>query len=147
MSDPFSITAGVVAVASFAYSSCKTLNDTIKGFLNAPKILNDARKDLDAIQNLLQSLVGVLNGVQNSALSPNQQACFINLKPAIQHCEATCSGFAARLSQITSRSGPDHVNWFDRARIHFNDNDISLLKAALERDKQTLDVALGMATL
>lgn len=88
-----------------------------------------------------------LSGVENIALSNNQRTCFVNLQSAIKHCETTCKDFTGRLSHITSHSGTDHVNWFDRTRLHFNENDVSLLRAALERDKQTLDVALGVATL
>ena len=147
MSDPLSITAGVIAVAGLAYSSCRVLKDTINSFRNAPKMLVDLREALSVLQNLLDSLMNVLKDLEDSALSSNQRACFVNLQPAIKHCESTCSSFAGRLSQITSHSVPDHVNWFDKTRLHFNENDVSLLKTALERDKQTLDVALGMATL
>ena len=147
MSDPLSISASVIAVAGLAYSSCKVLSDTIKSFRNAPKTLADIRTELSAIRNLLDSLINTLGGVENIALSNNQRTCFINLESAIKHCETTCKDFTGRLSRITSHSGTDHVNWFDRTRLHFNENDVSLLRAALERDKQTLDFALGVATL
>jgi hypothetical protein len=147
MPEPLSITAGVIAVGGLAYSSCKALNDTISSFRNAPKMLSDLRGDLDTIQNLLQSLEAALNGVEDSALSADQKSCFVNLQPAIKGCKVTCDGFAAKLSKITSHSDADHVSLLDRGRLQFNEKEISMLKAGLERDKQTLDIAVGVATL
>jgi hypothetical protein len=147
MSDPLSITAGVIAVVGFAYLSCKALNDTISSFRNAPRMLSDLRGDLDTIQDLLQSLNDALNGVENSALSADKKSCFVNLQPAIKGCQATCDGFAAKLFKITSHSNADRVSLLDRGRLQFNEKEILVLKTGLERSKQIQGLQLAMESL
>jgi hypothetical protein len=147
MTDPLSITAGVIAVAGLAYSSAKTLNEAITSFLNAPKVLQDIGKDLQILQNLLQALQQSLNGVPNTNLSENERACFESLRPALEACKGICDDFSAKLSKMTSHSQGDKVNWWDRARLHFNEKDVALLKLDLEKHKQTVDIAIGVATL
>jgi hypothetical protein len=89
MADLLSIAASVIVVATLAYQSCKTLNEAIGSFVNAPKTLQALRRDLDALQTLLDLLQGAVGGVPNDALSPNQRSCFEALKPALEGCTAT----------------------------------------------------------
>ena len=147
MGDPLSVTAGVIAVAGLAYTSAKTLKDAISSFLNAPEVLRDIGNDLGIFQNVLQSLQQPLVGVPNANLSDDQKACFESLKPALGACRGMCDEFACKLSKMTSHSQPDKVNWWDRARLHFNEKDLALLKSNLEKHKQTVDVAIGVATM
>ena len=147
MGDPLSVTAGIIAVAGLAYSSAKTLKETISSFLNAPEVLRDLGKDLGIFQTLLQALQQPLDGVPNTDLSNDQKACFENLKPALSACTEMCDRFASKLSRLTSHSQTDKVGWWDRARLHFNEKDVALLKSDLEKHKQTVDVAIGVATL
>ncbi len=102
MSNPFSISAGVIRVAELAHSSCKALNDMIKGYLNAPQSLSDLGRDLEKVQSVLKSLIGALNKVENSTLSPDLQSCLINLEPAIRQFKAAYDEFTVRLSKIAS---------------------------------------------
>ena len=147
MTDPLSITASVIAVAGLAYSSAKTLNEVIRSFSNAPKVLQDIGRDLQILQNLLQALQQPLNGVPNANLSEDEKACYESLRPALQACKSLCDEFSAHLSKMTSHSQGDKVNWWDRARLHFNEKDVALLKSDLEKHKQTVDIAIGVATL
>ena len=147
MGDPVSVTASVIAVAGFAYSSAKTLKEAIVSFLNAPKVLRDIGEDLGILQNLLQALQQPLKRVSNADLSNDQKACFESLKPALEACKGMCDNFALKLSKMTSHSQADKVDWRDRARLHFNEKDIAMLKSDLEKHKQTVDVAIGIATL
>jgi hypothetical protein len=147
MGDPLSVTAGVIAVAGLAYSSAKALNEAIASFLNAPKVLRDIGKDLGILQNLLQALQQPLDGVPNADLSNDQKACFESLKPALEACKGMCDDFTLKLSKMTSHSQADKVSWRDRARLHFNEKDVALLQSDLEKHKQTVDVAIGVATL
>ena len=147
MADPLSVTAGVIAVAGFAYSSAKTLKELITSFSDAPQVLHELGADLGILQNLIQALQQPLKGVPNAELSDDQKACFESLKPALEACKQKCDTFTSKLSKMTSHSQAGKVNWWDRARMHFNANDIAILKSDLEKHKQTVDVAIGVATL
>ena len=145
MADPLSVSVSVAEVANSAYQSCKALNETIGGFINAPKIFQDLRRDLVALQSLLDSLQGALHDVPNAALSVNQRNCFEELKPAMRGCQAICDDFVQKLSKIANHSDTERVNWGDRVRLHFNEKDAILLKGRLGDYTQTFDVALGVA--
>ena len=147
MGDPLSITAGVIAIAGFAYSSAKALKEVIRSFSNAPKFLQDIGEDLQNLESLLQALQQPLHGVPDAKLSENERACFKSLEPALKACEAMCNDFSAKLSKMTSHSQEDKVSWWDRARLYFNEQDVALLKSNLEKHKQTVDIAIGVATL
>ena len=147
MADPCSVTASVIAVAGLAYSSAKKLKELITSFSDAPQVLHDLGTDLGLLQSLMQALQQSLEGVSNADLSNDQKACFESLKPALEACKGMCDTFTSKLSKMTSRSQAGRVNWWDRARIHFNTNDIAILKSDLEKYKQTVDVAIEVATL
>ena len=147
MADPLSVTAGVIAVAGLACSSAKALQEVITSFSNAPEVLRDIGKDLGILQRLLESLQQPLNEVPNADLSDDQKACFESLKPALQACSEMCRGFTSKLSKMTSHSQADKVNWWDRAKMYFNEKDLALLKSNLEKYKQTVDIAIGVATM
>ena len=147
MGDPLSVTASVIAVSGLACSSVKTLKEAISGLLNAPEVLRDCGTDLGILQNLLQALQQPLHRVPNADLSTNQKAYFESLKPALSSCKEMCDDFGLKLSKVTSHSQADKVNWWDRARLYFNEEDIALLKSNLEENKQTFDMAIGVATL
>ena len=146
MGDPLSVTAGVIAVAGLAYSSAKVLKEMIASFSNAPKLLQNIGEDLQVLQSLIQALQQPLDGVLDADLSDDQKACFESLKPALEACKRTCDDFVSKLSKMTSHSRADSVSWWDRARLHFNEKDVALLKSDLEIHKQTVDVTIGVAT-
>ncbi|KAI1213193.1 uncharacterized protein F4807DRAFT_413235 [Annulohypoxylon truncatum] len=145
MADPLSITASVIAVATLAYQSLKSLSNTISALKHAPENLKDLRNDLDILQSLLDSLQKELGSTKS--VNQTQSLTFGRLKPALDDCKAACDGFNAKLIRLTSHSGTDHVNWFDRLRLQFKEDDILLFKAKLANCKQTLDIALGVATI
>ena len=147
MSDPLSIVASVLGIAAAAFQGCKKVNDFISAFVNVPKVLKDLQKDLDTIQILLQSLETALVGTDDESLSESQKACFRDLKPALCDCRDTCDEFAAKLFDLTKHSKEGKVNWRDRIRVQFGDEEIELCKSMLQRYISTLDIAIGLATL
>lgn len=147
MSDPLGGSASVIAVITLAYQSCKALNDVIGSFVNAPKTLQHLRGDLDVLQHLIRSIQSVVDGATKAQLSVDQETCIVELVPGVQSCQGACDDFTQKLSKITSHSKDNQVSWLDRTRIHFNEKDIIILKSRLGDCKNTLDIALGVATL
>ncbi|KAF4459313.1 glycosyl family 43 [Fusarium albosuccineum] len=151
MGDPLSVTASVIAVANLALKSCQALQNTISSFKNAPKTVKDLQSDLSNLQKQLDSLHTWLNSTRrpdgDQNLIDNQQELVKQLKPALQGCQEYCDDFTQRLSRLTSKSDTDRVDWKDKARLHFHEDDISLLKSRLGDYKQTLGIALSITTL
>ena len=142
MTDPLSITASVIAIAGM-----QTLNEIVTSFSNAPKVLEDIGKDFQILQNLVQALQQPLSGVPNANLSKDEKACYERLRPALRALKGMCDEFSAKLSRMTSHSQGYKVNWWYRARLHFNERDVALLKSDFDKHKQSIDVAIGVATL
>ncbi|KAJ3534691.1 hypothetical protein NM208_g7437 [Fusarium decemcellulare] len=150
MADPLSIAASVVAVATLAYKSCQALNDTISSLKNVPKIIQDLRNDLNTLQSQLHTLKAGLDDIRQQGgqgLAAGQQERLRELEPALKACQECCEEFTRKLLDKTSHSGANHVDWRDRWRLHFNDNEFSLLKSRLSNYKQTLEIALSIMTI
>jgi len=147
MADPFAISLGIITVVGAAYTSCKVLGDAIRGYKNAPKTLKALGQELGAVDGQLEVLKRELSELYKSSLSPNQKACFDNLSLISQQCQVSCGAFKAKLAELTGNSSADHIHPLDKARLHLAESDIALFKAELERYKQTLDIAIGIATI
>ncbi|OAQ59484.1 hypothetical protein VFPPC_14781 [Pochonia chlamydosporia 170] len=146
MSDPFSITVGVLGVLQAAFSTCKFLRGLIEGFSNAPETLKSVSQEIQAVGGQLSSLSTELSEQQNSNYSPNQLACLDNLKAVSQQCHESCNDFSKKLADLTSHSTPPLISSRDKGRLLYHEKDITLFKAKLQRYKQTLDLAIGVAT-
>ena len=67
--DPLSATANNIAVLGIAYTSCQSLYNIIRGFVEAPK---DVRQNCRA----LQSLVSVLASIKSLRVERDNELCF-----------------------------------------------------------------------
>ncbi|ROW08963.1 hypothetical protein VMCG_02966 [Cytospora schulzeri] len=143
MAEAISLAASVIAIAEMTWYSCKTLNDTIKRFRNAPEKLRNLLGDLGTLIQLLQSLRGHLE----PSMSAGHPSAHEALKPAMQGCQQLCDEFTKRLAELTSHSNEEYIGRRDRLRFHFNDTEIMLLKERLVQYKLTFDIALNVASL
>ena len=57
MSDPVSLTAGVVGITTAAIQSVNFLYTTIRDIEGVPTILGNIRTDLEAVEPVLQNLI------------------------------------------------------------------------------------------
>lgn len=145
--EPLSITASVISVTCLAYESCKALRDTIKSLRNAPDTLKSLYNALGAFEDITKSLQHDLDGLEDSAFSPDQKDSLRALEPVMRYCNTVCGAFATRLAGLTSHSDQDHITWIDRFRLRFNDGDIQILKENLAQCQRTLSDALSFTNL
>ncbi|KUI52654.1 hypothetical protein VP1G_00118 [Cytospora mali] len=143
MAEAVGLASSVIAVAQLTWETCKMLNDTIKGFHNAPAKLKNLRSDLSTLLQLLASLRSYL--VQT--ISAGHTSIPDGLKPALQGCQKLCDEFLQRITELTSHSRPTYISKRDRIRFHFNDTEITHLKDRLVQYKLTFDIALNVASL
>lgn len=146
--EPLSITAAVIGVVRLTYDSCKSLNEKLKGIKNAPEKLETLHRDLDAFQAILNSQgEASFSGLEDVALSSDQQASLKALLTVMEGCRTVCEAFEKKISHLTSHSDENRMALRDRIRLHFNDSDIGLLKENLAQSQRTLNDALGFANL
>ena len=74
MTDPLSVTAGIIAVAGLAYSSSKALYELISTIQDAPQVFQELNQYISALSQILEALKTNLDG-RGTRLSESQIAC------------------------------------------------------------------------
>lgn len=148
MTDPLTVSAGIIAVVTVAYSSSKTLFEVIAGIHDAPKTFDDLRTDLGALQEVLGLLEARLDpGGQGGAFSEAQASCLEHLASPLRACADACSEFKLKLDRLMGHSTDGHTSFRDRLKLHFQDKGITAFRFRLASYKQTLSIALEFASL
>jgi hypothetical protein len=148
MSDPLSITASVVAVATLAYNSSKALYEITKDIKDAPKTFLDLKTDLEALQSVLNSLKTELNRKDRAtALSEAQRSVLEELELPLRSCSDACDEFKSKLAKLLSRSGDGHTSFRDKVKLQFQDKEVSAFRFRLASYKSTLTIALSFSSL
>lgn len=107
MSDPLSISAGIVGIFGFAIQLTTTLKDFASGWKNAPIAVEELRKELIQLHGVLDNLVGFLKSQpthfeQTSAMYSAASDCVVKLKAFHSRLEkfATGSKFRKTFNRI-----------------------------------------------
>ncbi|KAH7381969.1 hypothetical protein BKA64DRAFT_217536 [Cadophora sp. MPI-SDFR-AT-0126] len=146
MADPLSVTASVVAVAGFAYSSSKSLYDLICTIRDAPQIFLDLNQSLSALSQTLDSLQRNLDG-RNARLSKSQIACLQQAKPTLEGCNLACQEFKMKLEELTSHSKDGRRSFRDSLKLSFQGKNIADFRVRVADWKESLSIALDVALL
>ena len=148
MTDPLTVSASIIAVVTLAYSSSKTLFETVKGIRDAPKTFQDLCTDLAALQEVLGLLGARLeSGGQGGSFSEAQVSCLEHLATPLSACSDVCSEFRLRLERLTCHSSDQHTSYRDRLKLQFKDKEITAFRYRLASYKLTLSIALEFASL
>ena len=148
MTDPLTVSAGIIAVVTVAYSSSKTLFEVVEGIRDAPKTFEDLRTDLGALQEVLGLLGARLDpGGQGGTFSEAQVSCLEHLATPLRACSDACSEFKLKLDGMTRHSTDTHTSLRDRIKSLFKDEEIKTFRFKLASYKLTLSIALGFASL
>lgn len=144
------VASSVIAVANVAFVSCKTLHDLIKGMRDAPQELSYLQTDLDEVGRTLNSFADLSRhmGVhENTQYRAALEHSLEQLRPCIGELGKTCDAFRASLSEVFKHSTPDRMSSRDRFNFQFQERNIVHFRTRLDSYKNTLTVALGLASL
>ena len=148
MTDPLSVSAGIIAVVTLAYSSSKTLFETVKGIRDAPKTFQDLSTDLEGLQAVLGLLGASLDsGGEAGSFSEAQVSCLEHLATPLSACSDVCSEFKLKLEKSTRHSSDTHTSFRDSFKLQFKDTEITTFRYRLASYKLTLSIALEFASL
>ena len=118
MTDPLSVSAGIIAVVTTAYSTSSTLFETVKGIRDAPKTFQDLRTDLAALLEVLGLLEARLaSGGQGGPFSEAQISCLEHLASPLSAYSDACSKFRLKLEEIMCHSSDRHTSFRDRFQV------------------------------
>jgi deoxyadenosine/deoxycytidine kinase len=148
MADPLSITASIIAVATLAYSSSKSLYQTISDIHDAPETFVHLKTDVETLYQTIHSLQQELEKKDtDAALSDAQKSNLREINPTLQACCSACDAFGSKISTLMRHSMDGHTSLQDRIKLQFQQKEIGVFQARLASYKSTLAIALDFSTL
>lgn len=140
MSDPLSVTAGILAVGSFALKSSVALHGTVRD-------LRSQNKDARALKDELSALTGVLSSLIDTIAS-NPTLDFKSLELPLQRCGKACEEYGKIIEQCTKHSADTTRSsirdWITQKYLQ---GDINDFKAMIASYKSTISIALANANM
>ncbi|KAG9232932.1 hypothetical protein BJ875DRAFT_465450 [Amylocarpus encephaloides] len=146
MTDPLSVTVGIIAVASLAYSSSKALYELISTIQDAPPVFQELNQYIAALSQILEALKTNLNG-RGTRLSESQIECLQEAKPTLEGCDLACKDFKAKMEGLTIHSHDGRRSFRDSIKLHFQNKSISDFRIRLAGWKESLALALDVTLL
>jgi hypothetical protein len=146
MTDPLSVTAGIIAVAGLAYSSSKALYEFISTIQDAPQVFQELNQYIAALSQVLDALKTDLNG-RGTRLSESQIACLQAAKPTLEGCDLACKDFKTKIEGLTTHSHDGRRSFRDSMKLHFQNKSITDFRISLASWKESLALVLDVALL
>ncbi|KIX00856.1 uncharacterized protein Z518_09921 [Rhinocladiella mackenziei CBS 650.93] len=135
MADPISLASGLLALTTFAIQSTKTLYEVIESFRNKARAVRELKEELQALENVLQSLQSTLNDDDQVDLSA--------LKLPLLRCGEACQAFAEIIEKCTARSSRDKTSFRDWFMLTYRGKDIGSFRNVIGAYKSTIAIALA----
>lgn len=144
--DPLSITASVIAVATAALQSARTLYTVIDGVKDAPSSIIYSKSLVSQAQTAIGTLTETLK--DNSAPETIDSILkSIELRKALDCTDMFLQKFAAALRTYSSHSTESHFSRRDRFLILLNEPRIKKLNTDLAACQRTMTMVLSSITL
>lgn len=138
MSDPLSVTAGIIAIVTATIQSTSALYNTIESFKAYPKRVGELRAQLLALGDVLRSL---------HELAEHDETVCALLETPLRQCRTACRDFKVILEECrrNSRSGkPSFSEWM---KLRYRNGDIVSFMESLAIYKSTIGIAIADANL
>ncbi|OOF96901.1 hypothetical protein ASPCADRAFT_28833, partial [Aspergillus carbonarius ITEM 5010] len=139
MAEPLALASGILALATFAFQSSVSLHKTVNSFHSHPKRVRDLLSELEALSNVLGSLVDLIESNSTADLSI--------LSLPLLRCGNVCKEFQQELLRYVSQSNSNRTSFRDWARIMYMGDHIDDFRYLLAGYKATINIALTNATL
>ena len=144
MAEPLSIAASATGVVVPAFHGIRLLLDDVQRLVDAPRVVENLKKDLASLEATVQSL----EAIDGSTWMFLGDTIATQSKTAVQTCDKACETFRDDLKRWTRRSSGGKLSWRDRARIgFFKEHQIKSISEHLQSCKLTCSCVVGTATL
>ncbi|KAK4200376.1 hypothetical protein QBC40DRAFT_71396 [Triangularia verruculosa] len=145
MSDPLSITAGILAIVTAACASAKGLFQLVDSLRNAPKAIKDLNEHIMDVQQVLKALESTLQDQPDALVRAFER---VGLKESIGACRTITEDFAKTLRRYTTNSAKDGISHRRVSlTVTFRKSKIATFQARLKAAKETVQFAITSATL
>ncbi|KAK2040713.1 hypothetical protein LZ31DRAFT_473919 [Colletotrichum somersetense] len=139
MAETVGLASGLLALASFAFTSSVSLHNTIQGYKNHPKRVRDLVQESKTLSEVLSLLTDTVKTTGELDLSA--------LELPLRRCGEACKEFEDELLRCSSRSGGDRTSFRDWAKLQYMGDDIDEFTQLLAGYKSTINIALADANL
>ena len=146
MTDPLSVSAGVIAVAGLAYSSSKALYELISTIRDAPQVFQNLNQYIAALSQTLNALKTNVDG-RGAKLSVSQIAYLQEVKPTLEGCDLACKDFKTKIERLTVHSQDGRRSFRDGIKLNFQNKSIADFQMRLVGWKESLALALDIVLL
>jgi len=146
MTDPLSVTASVIAVATLAWQSSKAAYEMIDGLAGAPDAI--ARS-----QDVLSQTQTTINGLKETIVPGKASAEFesvlrrVDLNVALKSATQLCDSFTTMIKDVTSHSTDAKFSKRDRLAVTLRESKIIRFNMQLGDCQRTLSVVLAAVNL
>jgi hypothetical protein len=148
MADPLSITAGVVAVATLAYSSSKILYQTISDIQDDPEAFTHLKTDVETLCGTISSLKQELEKRDAKVtLSDSQKSNLQEIQPTLDACRSACDAFKSKVDSVMRHSKDGRTSLRDKLKLQFQEKEIRVFQARLASYKSTLAIAIDFSIM
>lgn len=150
MAEIIGVVSGVITFADVTWKSCKNLHDLIQDIKETPSELLYLRSDLEEVGRILNNFADMnreAGAHENVQYRVALKQCLERLRPCIEELGNTCDQFSASLNEVFRHSTPERISNRDRFSFHFQEGNIRRFRNRLGSYKNTLTVALGLASL
>lgn len=138
MGDPISGASGVIALSGFALQAAKFLFQTIESITNSKRSARELRDEVEALLETLEIL---------TRLVTEYEAELAALKLPLFRCGVVCQELGDLISRCVKHPDGQRSSLRDWTRLRYMGDDITSYKNVLCHYKETINIALGGATL
>ena len=139
MAEPIGLSSGILTLATFAFQCSISLYETVDSFRSHPKRVRDLLGELEALSDVLNGLVDLVQSKSGIDLSV--------LDLPLLRCGSVCKEFQQEVLHCASRSNSSRTSFRDWARLTYMGNNIDDFRDLLAGYKATINIALTDANL
>jgi TPP-dependent trihydroxycyclohexane-1,2-dione (THcHDO) dehydratase len=144
MADPLSISAGVVGIIVPALHGSRVLLDELCRNIDAPKIFERLKTNLQSVEMALTSL----RAVKDTEWELLGDSVAEQSKATIESCTEACKSFRTDIKLWTKHSDGKKLSWKDRANVGFlKQRQIEAMSSQLQTCHIVINSVVGIATL
>jgi septal ring factor EnvC (AmiA/AmiB activator) len=140
--DPLSVTASVIAIATFALQSSKAAYDFVNGLAEAPQAIARSRASLHETQKTLSTLQRMLTTASEPPNAIEAVLRTIELDETLKTTKCLCDQFIDTLASITSHSTAGQFSKRDRFAVIIHESKIAKFNEELGDCQRTVSMVL-----
>ena len=146
MTDPLSVTFGVVGTAAVALNAVKKLKSFIDGIEGAPRAINHISNDLDALKHVLESLETTIKTTDSTNADARAGVLKLLGEP-LHNCGGVADLISQKLNPFVKPTGSSRKNKWKALVWSYREKEFKDLQVLLLSYKSSLEIALSAATL